>query len=258
MGKILELDVSLLERLYAQDRPGMLKTMLDVQYRSPAELMAFPSKEFYEGKLKTGLADSMEILRVLSTSAFPWPYRQSDRRLIPTVFISCGSEEDMGGMSKSNVGQVELVQYILPMLMKPKETVNEVTPEATEAVKERLAAMKITVLTPYTKQIQMLRQRLPSSISCSTVDSFQGRESDIIIFSTVRSNADGDIGFLDDARRLNVMWTRARLALIIVGDRQTLNGNELWKRAINACTEVKIQPPQSQAQDTAATTSKRA
>ena len=255
MGKVLELDVSLLERLYARaDRPEMRKTMLDVQYRSPAELMAFPSREFYEGKLKTGLADSMEILSVLSTSVFPWPYRESDGQLIPTVFIPCGSEEDMGGMSKSNVGQVELVQYVLPMLTIPKENVNEATPEA---IKDRLAALKITVLSPYTKQIQMLRQRLPSSISCSTVDSFQGRESDIIIFSTVRCNADGDIGFLDDARRLNVMWTRARLALIIVGDRQTLNGNELWKRAIDACTEVKIQPPQPQAHEAAATASKK-
>ena len=64
---------------------------------------------------------------------------------------------------------------------------------------------------------------LPSSVTRFTTTSFQGRESDIIIFSTVRCNVEG--GFLDDPRRLNVMWTRARLALIIAGDRKTRSGN---------------------------------
>ena len=83
---------------------------------------------------------------------------------------------------------------------------------------------------------------LPSSITLSTIDSFQGRESDIIIFSTVRCNVDGDVGFLDDPRRLNVMWTRARLALIIVGDsRAMLSSNQLWQRTLAACMETAIE-----------------
>lgn len=87
----------------------------------------------------------------------------------------------------------------------------------------------------------MLRPPTP----CFTIDSFQGRESDIIIFSTVRCNAAGDIGFVEDARRLNVMWTRAKLALIIVGDRKTMTAtSELWRRAIESCTEVKLDLPQ--------------
>lgn len=234
MGKVLEFDVSLLERLYTHvEKPRMRKTMLDVQYRSPEELMAFPSREFYEGKLKTGLSNSADILRILSTSSFPWPNRGG--ALIPTVFIQCSTEEDMGGMSKSNLGQVELVEQILPMLTTPKDD----SPQPSDEVSP-LASLKITVLTPYTKQIQALRHRLPSSVPCSTVDAFQGRESDIIIFSTVRCNPEGDIGFLEDARRLNVMWTRARLALIIVGDRQTMCGSPLWKRAIESAAEIKI------------------
>ena len=57
----------------------------------------------------------------------------------------------------------------------------------------------------------------------------------------MRCNVDGDVGFLDDPRRLNVMWTRAQLALIIVGDRATLSSNQLWKRALAACTETAIE-----------------
>jgi len=104
----------------------------------------------------------------------------------------------------------------------------------------KMKNLKVTVLSPYTKQIEALRRRLPSSITSSTIDSFQGRESDIIGFSTVRCNVDGDVAFLDDPRRLNVMWTLARLALIVVGDRATLSSNWLWKRALEDCTEVVI------------------
>ena len=169
---------------------------------------------------------------MLTPSDFPWPQR--DGVVIPTVFIQCSSEEDLGGQSKSNVGQVELVSHIVPML--------------TSRGDDTAKALKITVLTPYNKQIKALQHRLPSSVGCFTVDSFQGRESDIIIFSTVRCNVTGDIGFVEDQRRLNVMWTRAKLALIIVGDRRTMTeGSGLWKRAIESCTEVKIETPTHEA-----------
>jgi regulator of nonsense transcripts 1 len=240
MAKALEYDVSLLERLYTtSEASGMAKTMLDVQYRSPRELNAFPSKEFYEDKLKTSERNA-EVANFLASSKFPWPVRNDT--IIPAVFIHCGEEEDMGSRSKSNEGQVKVVHDLLPLLSsqnpdKPREDSEE----------EKLSKLTITVLSPYTKQIQALRRRLPSSITCSTIDSFQGRESDIIIFSTVRCNLEGDVGFLDDPRRLNVMWTRARLALIIVGDRKTLGGNPLWKRALDACAEVTlaVDPPVS-------------
>jgi len=138
----------------------------------------------------------------------------------------------MGRMSKSNAMQVDLVDHIISRLNSNRP--NEVQPDESER------ALSLTVLTPYTRQVQHLRQRLHSSVTVSTVDSFQGRESDIIIFSTVRSNAEGDIGFLSDRRRLNVMWTRARLALIIVGDRRTLTTDHLWDRALRACAEVDV------------------
>lgn len=130
----------------------------------------------------------------------------------------------MGGMSKSNTGQVDVVKRILPLL--------ELAPPADDS---EPATLSITVLSPYNKQILALRRITPQTF---TIDSFQGRESDVIIFSSVRSNVEKDIGFVDDARRLNVMWTRARLALIIIGDRGTMAENALWKRALDACGEV--------------------
>ena len=243
MGSVLQFDVSLMERLWLHvESPRMHKTMLNVQYRSPAELMAFPSREFYNDQLQSGLTNTDEILSILSTSSFPWPRRGTF--IVPTVFVQCSGEEDMGGMSKSNAYQVEVVAHIIPMLTTSKEG----QPVPSEGAPS-LADLKITVLTPYRKQIQALRSRLPGSISCSTVDAFQGRESDIIIFSAVRSNVEGDIGFLEDERRLNVMWTRARLALIIVGDRNTMNTSARWKRALDSCSEVILGLPNSNAQN---------
>ncbi|KAK2464629.1 hypothetical protein APHAL10511_003322 [Amanita phalloides] len=229
MGKTLQFDMSLLERLYSQsdETTGMRKTMLNVQYRFSQELNAFPSREFYQGRLMTGNTDSATILQPLALTAFPWP--RHDDLLVPTVFIQCSAEEDMGGRSKSNIGQVEVVQQMIPLLTSKGDG--------------EASGLSVTVLTPYTKQIKELRSRLPSAIECSTVDAFQGRESDVIVFSTVRCNDEGEIGFLDDPRRLNVMWTRAKLALVIVGDRKTMSTNELWKRAIEACSEVQILVP---------------
>jgi superfamily I DNA and/or RNA helicase len=166
----------------------------------------------------------------------------------------------MGGRSKSNTGQVKLIQRVLPLLKEElPETSSEKSAEksaeksvetaaGTSAQKpaEKSAAGKedplnlnITILSPYTKQIKELKTAI-SNIPIFTIDSFQGREADIIIFSSVRCNEDNDIGFLEDVRRLNVMWTRARLALIIVGDRRTMNASDVWKRALLTCSEVKI------------------
>ncbi|KAF5351219.1 hypothetical protein D9756_008167 [Leucocoprinus leucothites] len=229
MAEALEYDVSLLERLYTKsENEAMIKTMLDIQYRSPERLNTFPSQEFYEGRLQSSITDN-QLLHPLTQSTFPWPH---DNGIIPSVFVQCSAEEDMGRMSKSNTVQVDLVDHIVSLLTSPRQ------PEAQTEEPER--SLTLTVLTPYTRQAQNLRQRLPGSVTISTIDSFQGRESDIVIFSTVRSNADGDIGFLSDRRRLNVMWTRARLALIIVGDRRTLITDPLWDRALRACTEVDV------------------
>ena len=133
----------------------------------------------------------------------------------------------MGSASKSNEGQAKVVQDVISLLAAGGG--------------ESSRNLQITVLSPYSKQVLHLKNSLRPPTPCYTIDSFQGRESDIIIFSTVRCNAAGEIGFVEDKRRLNVMWTRAKLAVIVIGDRRTMTENSgLWRRAIESCTEVQL------------------
>ena len=227
-----------------------------VQYRFPEKLAVFPSEAFYHGRLRTGMTDAPARLAVLKGSEFPWPVEHGVA--VPIVFVQCGSEEDMGGMSKSNAGQAEIVQKVIELLTtkdapdsgepksdpKGKGKAADVGPGpqgASGSGGEKEEKPKITVLTPYTKQVSELKSRVPNDVGVFTIDSFQGRESDIIIFSTVRCNVERDIGFVEDERRLNVMWTRAKLALIVVGDRATLaEKSGLWKKALDSCTPMTL------------------
>jgi hypothetical protein len=208
------------------------------------------------------MKDAPIRLAVLKGSKFPWPTENGV--VVPIVFVQCGAEEDMGGMSKGNVGQAEVVQKVIKLLTtkdtpveeEPKKdpkgkgkAVDRGPPDPAQAgsgdasgSKKEEEKPKITVLTPYTKQVSELRSRVPNDVAeAFTIDSFQGRESDLIIFSTVRCNVERDIGFVEDERRLNVMWTRAKLALVIVGDRATLTERSgLWKRALDSCVPVAL------------------
>ena len=230
IAKVVRFDISLLERLYSQpDIPGgMVKMML----RRPIPLPKRTQCVSLQGVLRRPIEDQRREQHrgfewaqgVLVSLAHPRRLRHPNV-ILASVFIQYSSEEDLGDWSKSNEGQVDVVRQVLKLLSTPKNPTEE------EDSKESEAKLKtVTVFSPYTKQVQALCQRLPSSITSSTIDSFQGQESDIIIFSTVRCNVDGDVGFLDDPRRLNVLWTRARPAFIIVGDRVPLGANRLWKR----------------------------
>jgi len=197
----------------------------------------FPAEEFYEGRLQTGTPRDVEIATTLGASSFPWPIREG--RLFPVVFVPCTSEEDFGRSSKSNAGQVNLVKHIVSLLRSAgnKENADDVA---------RVQTLSVAALTPYSRQVQLLKQEIPSfhNIVVSTIDGFQGREADVEVFSTVRSNMEGDIGFVEDARRLNVAWTRPKLGLIVVGNRNTLQATSvLWQRALASCVEVVIERP---------------
>ena len=107
--------------------------------------------------------------------------------------------------------------------------------------KQRFLDERIDVglISPYKAQVQYLRQLIKreaffkpfrSAISINTVDGFQGQERDIILISLVRANEAGQIGFLNDLRRMNVAMTRARMKLIILGDVATLTHHPFYKR----------------------------
>ena len=244
---------------------------VQVQYRFPRQLAVFPSNEFYQGRLKTGMRDAPARLAVLKGTKFPWPTEHAGV-VVPIVFVQCGSEEDMGGMSKGNAGQAEVVQKVIKLLTTREEEREGPEPKSDPKGKgkavdrgpvdapvgnddgasgsKRVEKPKITVLTPYTKQVSELKSRVPNDVDVFTIDSFQGRESDLVIFSTVRCNVERDIGFVEDERRLNVMWTRAKLALVIVGDRATLTEmSGLWKRALDSCVPVTLPSEDLEAAD---------
>merc|ERR1712151_280370 len=97
----------------------------------------------------------------------------------------------------------------------------------------------VGVVTPYVAQVRLLKKMLknvipegqdPELLEIASVDNFQGREKELIIFSAVRCNRTGTVGFLADWRRLNVMITRARRGLIVVGNSDTLKADPHWAK----------------------------
>ena len=118
------------------------------------------------------------------------------------------------------------------------ETLNAYT---TKIGRQRMLDERIDIgiISPYRAQVQYLRHLIKKDaslkplrhlLSVNTVDGFQGQERDIIVVSLVRSNKDGQIGFLRDLRRMNVAMTRARSKLIIIGDSHTLSRHPFYRQ----------------------------
>lgn len=239
-AQLVGFDISLFERLYnnspSTGAGAIGKVMLDTQYRMHRSLCAFPSAEFYDNKLQTAVSDAS---RPLPSSRFPWPSSSSR-----SVFIHCPGTEDLGRRSKSNTAQALLCRDVCRLLLSPPSTASTALPPHT-----------LVILTPYTRQLELLRQTLPPSITVSSIDGYQGREADIVVFVTVRANVHGDMGFLRDLRRLNVAVTRARAGLVVLGERGMFCGGdggevlgdegegegrekEVWRRLVEGCVEV--------------------
>ncbi|OHE90612.1 hypothetical protein CORC01_14096 [Colletotrichum orchidophilum] len=254
----LDFDVSLFERLWKaalRDGNGVQKVMLDTQYRMHEKMCRFASDEFYEGKLRTGIKLDE---RFMFPSMFPWPVVEDSRHPVEAhddpkglniqhhhrmVFVDCATPEDLGQKSKCNRGQAALCGKVCDLLNKEAPRLRASSSSA-EAPKPSIA-----VLTPYTRQADLLKQTLSSHklVEICSIDGFQGREADIVVFVTVRCNQNCEIGFLKDMRRLNVALTRARTGLIIIGHIPTLtmgNAGEgstaTWKRLIGGLKVVKM------------------
>lgn len=192
---------------------------LDVQYRMHEDIMAFPNEVFYEGRLVAAPEVARRTLETLGiTLREGVRHRDALDPEAPLVFLDTALRDDRterkhpGSTSFWNPleAQVvtELVEDFLSLGVHPEW---------------------IGVITPYDDQVAEISRRIPH-IRVSTVDGFQGREKEIIILSLVRSNPGKDVGFLSDARRLNVSITRARAKLIVVGDSTTLSGDSLWQK----------------------------
>jgi regulator of nonsense transcripts 1 len=260
-----QFDISLFERLYTQQKSAdpnlkdggtrssspIAKAMLDTQYRMHESICRFSSHEFYESKLRTGISNNA---RSLPACNFPWPSAvstasgqavASGEEQARMIFVKCSTLEDLGRKSKSNEGQAKICLEVCKMLCT----------EVTEGSKKPklLATPKlpfIAVLTPYSRQVELLKSKLSHfpNVEVSSIDGFQGREADIVVFVTVRCNTHNEIGFLKDLRRMNVALTRARAAVIVIGHRATLTmgtadpeSMEVWKRLLGELVEVQIE-----------------
>ncbi|MBL7943274.1 MAG: C-terminal helicase domain-containing protein, partial [Flavobacteriales bacterium] len=101
----------------------------------------------------------------------------------------------------------------------------------------------IAIISPYRAQVEWLKQEALAfgltepGVVVNTIDSFQGQERDVVYLSLVRSNSEGDIGFLTDYRRMNVAMTRARKKLVIIGDSATLGADRFYERMLAYCEQ---------------------
>ncbi|MFZ5438667.1 MAG: AAA domain-containing protein [Myxococcota bacterium] len=205
------LGVSLFERLL-EDWGDEVKRMLKEQYRMHETIMRFPSDETYGGQLRAHPSVAKRTLTELLTS--------SEVDAPPVLFLDTagkGFDESKAPQTESlrNEGEAELV------LARVKELLAAGIP-----------AREIGVITPYRAQALWLREQLHelTELEVDTVDAFQGREKEVIIVSLVRSNAEQQLGFLEDLRRLNVAITRPRRHLFVVGDSATLSGHPFYSR----------------------------
>ena len=198
-----------------KNRPETV-SLLKVQYRMNDEIMRFSSDWFYGGML-----ESAPEVKYRSILDFDTPIEW-----INTEGMDCNEEfvgENYGRINKpeAELSIAQLKSYILKI------------------GKERFLEEKIDVglISPYKAQVQYLRQLIRkdnffkpyrSAITINTVDGFQGQERDVILISLVRANEEGQIGFLNDLRRMNVAITRARMKLIILGDVSTLTRHAFY------------------------------
>jgi len=197
------LKMSLFERLV---KTGVNPMILLTQYRMHPKLSYFPSVMFYDDSIRSGVLIED---RVGFSSSIPFPNND-----IPLLFyqVNGGERRDIFGGSVKNMQEINHVKHSVKMLERAGVPLTD-----------------IGIVTPYIAQKKALERDFDNEeLEISSADGFQGREKPYIIFSAVRSNEKGDVGFLDDFRRFNVAITRAQYGMILIGDVMTLGANPSW------------------------------
>lgn len=226
---------SLMERCVVNHPEAV--TLLTMQYRMNEDLMRFSSQWFYGGMMTA--APEVRFRGILDFDiAIDWIDTEQFISVTDNITDELSEEGNTdnwlykeqiygAGYGRINRQEAELT------LLKVKEYIEKIG-------KNRIIEDQIDfgIISPYRAQVGYLRRRMKSDnffrpfrrlISVNTVDGFQGQERDVIVISMVRSNDEGQIGFLRDLRRMNVAMTRARMKLIIVGSRQTLSHNRFYR-----------------------------
>lgn len=193
--------------------------LLDTQYRMHPEISAFPSEAFYESRLLDGPD-------MASKRARPW---HGTELLSPYRFFDVQGQHQSApkGHSLVNLAEIRIAVQLYRRL--------------TSDFRGYDFKGKIGIITPYKSQLRQLKDDfrmkfghdILDTIEFNTTDAFQGRESEIIIFSCVRASPAGGIGFLQDIRRMNVGLTRAKSSLWVLGNSQSLAKGEFWEKLIS-------------------------
>ena len=223
------LSKSLFERLIDSGHPSIL---LNCQRRMHPSIVAWPNQVFYDGELETHSSLLREY--TMERPLLHFPFFMEDNRVVFVNTDGHTTGEEAVGTSTRNTGECWVLAGLIERLIN-----SDVLPE------------RIGVIVPYLAQkhalLSALRSRglLKKSVQISTVEGFQGHEKDYILVSTTRSNVNGALGFLEDDRRMNVMLTRARKGLIVVGDKPTLKkrSNSRWHEYMTWIEESAITVP---------------
>ena len=207
---------TLMERI-VDNKPEVV-TLLRMQYRMNEEIMRFSSDWFYGNLVES--APEVKYRSILDLD-------------VPMEWIDTSGldiREEFVGESFGRINKAE-AELTLLSLQQYFERIGKM-----RILNERL---DVGIISPYRAQVQYLRSQLRKKeyfkpfrqlISVNTVDGFQGQERDIIVISLVRSNDEGQIGFLRDLRRMNVAITRARMKLIILGDAHTMTRHPFYRK----------------------------
>lgn len=238
---------TLMERI-AENKPEVV-TLLKIQYRMNEDIMRFSSDWFYGGQV-----ESAPQIKYRSILDFDHPITwidTSDEENQMTIEGEAATEDSASTSSSSSAANLNSdlnfkEQFVGESFGRINKAEAELTlltlaEYFTKIGKQRVLgdSIDVGIISPYRAQVQYLKKLIKKYeffkpyrrlISVNTVDGFQGQERDVILISLVRSNDEGQIGFLKDLRRMNVAMTRARMKLIILGNKDTMTQHPFYKK----------------------------
>lgn len=238
---------TLMERI-AENKPEVV-TLLKIQYRMNDEIMRFSSDWFYGGKVES--APQIKYRSVLDYDhPITWIDTSNEENQITIEGEDAPEDSASTTSSVSAANQNSDLNFKEQFVGESFGRINKAEAELTlltlaeyftKIGKQRVLEERIDVgiISPYRAQVQYLKKLIKKYeffkpyrrlISVNTVDGFQGQERDVILISLVRSNDEGQIGFLKDLRRMNVAMTRARMKLIILGNKDTMTKHPFYKK----------------------------
>ncbi|KAJ8606493.1 hypothetical protein CTAYLR_005878 [Chrysophaeum taylorii] len=238
---------SLMERLDSQGWSPAHSTFLNIQHRMHPEISLWPNHRFYDGCLVDGpctLEKTTKTSVSSPSSSSSSSSKQQQQQPFVFLHVAQGSEtRDEKSLSRQNRSEAAVVAALVKKIFSSTKNSRAPTPTPTPTPEDD-DQISTGVVTPYRAQRELIKRELGEDlggkINVDTVDSFQGQERDVIIVSTVRSNENGDIGFLKDARRMNVALTRAKRQLVVVGNSETLSLRDAnWRSLVENARERK-------------------